>query len=637
MCGIVGLINKQLTDNQWQNDLQLYVNTLTHRGPDAQGIWYDGAKGIGFGHRRLSIVDLSQNGHQPMDSNSGRYTITFNGEIYNYREIKEELIALGHRFKSTSDTEVILGALEEWNLLDAVEKFNGMFAMGVYDRELEVIHLIRDRMGIKPLYYCYTNGIFMFGSELKPFKRNSRIKLEVSRNNLTQFFRLGYLPVPMTVYKNVFKIPPGTIYTFNMETGNTYQMTYWSLEDIFRRADHSAYRLSEEETLEQLEGILSDAIECRMIADVPLGAFLSGGIDSSLVVALMQKLDRRKVKTFSIGFREKGYNEAHHAASVANYLGTEHQELYVSDQDALNIIPKLKYYYDEPFADPSQVPTFLLSQMTRENVTVSLSGDGGDELFLGYDRYLNNQKIWSRLKWIPTGLRKKLGYFLQSPRGASLYKNWFSDPTMIKPNRYGEMISSSSFHDYYINSVSAFVKPDQLFNPFMEESGLKNTQMESPMSENILEDMMLTDMALYLPDDILVKVDRASMAHGLEARVPLLDYHMIEFAINLPLKYKYKNGKSKYILRQLLNKHLPRQLYEREKMGFGMPLSRWLRGPLKDWTHDLLNPSKIKNQGILNQDYVQKVWSVFRQGDTTYLEKHMWCLLVFQLWMEEMN
>ena len=648
MCGFGGFLVKsdQHSANELKNRIQYMLETLEHRGPNDSGSWQDVGAGVALGHRRLSIVDLSSAGSQPMFSESGRYVIVYNGEIYNFRALQMELDQAGiaPSWKGHSDTEVILAVIEAWGLEKAVSCFIGMFSFALWDRQKRKLHLVRDRLGIKPLYYGRSNGTLLFGSELKALKANPEFKAEIDRDALALFFRYNYIPSPYTIYKGFHKLEPGTILTLQNTNQEAHSTKYWDAWEIAEQGTLNSFQGSYDEATEELDHLLRDAVNLRMAADVPLGSFLSGGIDSSTVVALMQEQSSRPVRTFSIGFQEEGYNEAQYAKAVASHLGTNHTELYVTSEQALRVIPKLPQFYDEPFSDSSQIPTLLLSELTRRYVTVSLSGDGGDELFSGYNRYLWSDRIWKIVHSIPN-------FALQfGAMGLRIFseKQWNGIFNVVKPflpkrylmqtpgrnaHRLAEILGMQSSHELYTSHVSHWHCPEKLV-PGSKEPLNRLIQLNQPNVSSFTEWMMAQDIVTYLPDDILTKLDRASMSVSLEARVPLLDHRVVEFAWRLPLDWKSKDGIGKRILRKVLYRYVPKNLIERPKMGFGVPIDSWLRGPLLDWAETLLDENRIEQEGYLNSRPIRKKWQEHRSGRANW-QNHLWDVLMFQAWLEE--
>lgn len=641
MCGITGFWNfkHDLSQEKLVESVKAMSNEIAHRGPDSWGVWSDETVGIALGHRRLSIVDLSEAGHQPMISQSGNSVITYNGEIYNAEELKAELIQKGHQFRGHSDTEVILEGCEAWGVEVTCKRLIGMFAFAFWDRKTRILFLVRDRLGIKPMYWGFNKGILFFGSQLKSFMAYPHWQSRINKDALTAYFRFNYIPAPWSILEGINKLASGTILAID-PSGKTTTARFWDLQTVVSNGLGKRRTQSEAQLVEELDVLLRDAVKRRMIAEVPLGSFLSGGIDSSTVVALMQVQSKNPIKTFSIGFHEQEYNEAHYAAMVAKHLGTEHHELYLPVNEAQNIIPDIPEWFDEPFADVSQIPTFLVSKLAREQVKVSLSGDGGDELFAGYNRYLMGYSIWYKLKWIPYWLRRigansiqkiKPNYWENLSRLVPV-KAW---PTLLVDRLYklADVLKLKNAQDFYCSLVSHWDDPSALVLEGREIAQYPwNTQKIH--FENFIENMQYLDTLTYLPDDILTKVDRASMAIGLEARVPLLDHRVVEFAWQLPLSMKVRQGQGKWLLRQVLNRYIPEKLIKRPKKGFGVPIGEWLRGPLCQWAQDLLAYDQIKQQGLLNPDLIQQRWQEHLSLKRNW-QYSLWGVLMFQSWYQK--
>ena len=647
MCGITGFwkTSRQVSTDSLCAIAQQMSDTLLHRGPDDGGSWVDAEVGIALGHRRLAIVDLSPEGHQPMVSTDGRYVIVFNGEIYNFLELRCQLESLGHRFRGHSDTEVMLASFSQWGLDAAITRFNGMFAFALWDRQERVLHLGRDRLGEKPLYYGSMGQTFLFGSELKALKAHPDFQTEINRDALALFLRHNCVPAPYSIYQGIYKLPPGTVLSWNGVDSHPTPVPYWSAKEAAELGIAEPFTGSELEAVSQLDALLQDAVGLRMVADVPLGAFLSGGIDSSTVVALMQAQSSHPVKTFTIGFYEDVYNEAQYARAVAQHLGTDHTELYVTPEEALAVIPKLPILYDEPFSDASQVPTFLVSQLARAHVTVSLSGDGGDELFAGYNRYLWGRSIWQKIGWIPPILRQPAARTLThlSPRTWNRGFDYFNAllPAKLKQSAPGynihklaEILAVPDPEAMYTGLVSHWKEPEALVIGGLEPlTALSDRQCWARLSD-FTQHMMYLDTVTYLPDDILVKVDRASMGVSLEARIPLLDHRVMEFAWHLPLSMKIRNGQGKWLLRQVLYKYVPQNLVDRPKAGFGIPIDSWLRGPLRDWAEALLDEGRLLEEGFFNPQPIRQKWAEHLSGDRDW-QYYLWDVLMFQAWLDE--
>ena len=649
MCGITGFF--ATGRRNWTGTLTDTVarmsSTLRHRGPDDSGEWTDDASGIAFGFRRLSIIDLSPAGHQPMESASGRYVIAFNGEVYNYEAVRERLRSEGvtPAYRGHSDTEVMLTAIETWGLERAVGEFIGMFGFALWDRRERRLHLVRDRVGVKPLYYGWASDTLLFGSELKALRAHPDFQAEIDRGSVALLMRHNYVPAPYTIYKGIHKLTPGTILTIDGAASRDAQpRAYWSARAAAEQGVAHPFTGSEDAAEEELHALLNDAVGLRMVADVPLGVFLSGGIDSSLVAALMQARSARPVKTFTIGFHESGYNEAQHAAEVARHLGTDHTELYVTPAETMAVIPRLPSMYDEPFADSSQIPTFLVSQLARKHVTVSLSGDGGDELFGGYNRYFWGRRIWQKLRLIPSPARKAFARLLTAVPPDS-WDSVFRLAAPVLPSgmrqttpgyrlhKLAGILSVSSPAEMYRRLISQWQDPSELIadaeHPTINSDGSGAGELR-----DFTDRMMYVDLVSYLPDDILAKVDRASMATSLEAREPLLDHRLIELAWRLPLDMKIRDGKGKHLLRKVLYRYVPQSLIERPKMGFGVPIDEWLRGPLRGWAEELLSEPRLRREGYFNPATVRRVWDEHLSGRRN-MQYQLWIVLMFQAWLAE--
>lgn len=638
MCGFAGVFGRPPSaDNLRQMGL-----AIAHRGPDDSGVWVDPEASLGLVHRRLSIIDLSPAGHQPMASVCDRYIIAFNGEIYNHSELRQ---ALGHtNWRGHSDTETLLAAIATWGLEAALKQCVGMFAFALWDRKTKCLTLARDRLGEKPLYYGWQGDVFLFGSELKALKAHPAFRAEIDRDALTLFLRHNAIPAPYSIYQGIHKLPPGTFLQLHAEQKDAHPVAYWSARSVAEAGQRNLFRGSDAEAVAELERLFGQAVNGQMVADVPLGAFLSGGIDSTTVVALMQAQSIRPVKTFTIGFHEEGYNEADHAHAVARHLGTEHTELYVTPQDAMDVIPSLSAIYDEPFADSSQIPTCLVSRLARQHVTVSLSGDGGDELFGGYNRYFWARNIWRRLGWMPRPLRAAVAGVLTTVPPASWntafqkLERWlpaglrYANPG-DKLHKAAEILAVHSPEEIYLGLVSHWKHPAQLVRGSHEPPTLLTDPSRHADLPDFEHRMMYLDTVTYLPDDILTKVDRAAMSVSLETRVPLLDHRLVEFAWTLPLDMKIRHGQGKWLLRQVLYRHVPQSLMERPKMGFGVPIDQWLRGPLKPWAAALIEPARLTREGIFDPAPIQRKWLEHQTGARNW-SYYLWDVLMFQAWME---
>ena len=659
MCGFAGFLtnNSNALANAYAiaNAMAL---TIKHRGPDDAGIWLDHQAGIALAHRRLSIVDLSPAGHQPMASISNRYVIAFNGEIYNHLELRRELEVMPQsssispregvaiNWRGHSDTETLLAGFEAWGVEITLKKTVGMFAISLWDNEEKVLTLARDRMGEKPLYYGFQNNVFLFGSELKALKANPEFSSEIDRDVLCLYLRHCYIPAPYSIYKGIKKLLPGTYVQVRLgDDANSPSLMpkpYWSMEEAFGVGIDDSFIGSDEQAIHALDSQLKQSIGLQMMADVPLGAFLSGGVDSSAVVALMQSQSSQPVKTFSIGFNEAGYNEADYAKAVAKHLGTDHTELYVSSAEAMSVIPMLGKIYDEPFADSSQIPTFLVSKMARQHVAVSLSGDAGDELFGGYNRYLLADK-WQKIERVPFALRQMAGYLIET-LSPSAWDEIFQQLSKFKtfPSNMGEKLQRlakrlekiEGTHALYYSLVSEVDSPELLVLGAKEpHTRLTQLAIKIPFQDP-KQQMMFLDTMTYLPDDILVKVDRAAMANSLETRVPFLDHRVVEFASRLPMNMKIRDGETKWLLRQVLYQYVPKGLIERPKAGFGIPLAEWLRGPLKSWVESLIEEKRLAQEGYFNVDYIHNLWRAHLSGKRN-CQTLLWNILMFQSWLAE--
>lgn len=613
------------------------THTLSHRGPDDSGIWLSEQASIAFGQRRLAIIDLSPMGHQPMVSANAQYTITFNGEIYNFRELRAELERRGVQFRGHSDTEVIVEGFAQWGVKSTIARLNGMFAIAAWDARERQLFLARDRMGEKPLYWAIFDGLVLFGSELKALRAHPGWRPTLNRGAIAAFLRHSYVPGPFTIYEDVYKLPPAGFLKI-ANGGGPEAGSYWDLAGVVSQGQRDTLQADEEELVDELEALLDDAISRRMIADVPLGAFLSGGYDSSSVVALMQKASARPVRTFTISFENPAFDEAKHAEAVARHLGTDHTTFPVSGADALDVVPKLAEMYDEPFADPSQIPTHIVSALTRKRVTVALSGDGGDELFSGYDRYQWTKNIWRPSAKMPLSFRHLVSSSIRAvPPGTfdslARYVPYVRRVPRVgqKAHRLAQILSESSIDSMYYHSISYHQDPETL----VKESQEVRTACWGQNLEILLPDpvdrMRYRDMCAYLPDDILTKVDRASMAVALEVRVPLLDHRLVEWVWKLPSIQNARARRPKHLLRRVLARHVPDRLVERPKMGFGVPLADWLRGPLRNWAEDLMSEARLIAGDIFYVEAIRSLWAEFLNGDNRRYFL-IWNVLMFQAW-----
>ncbi|NVK18633.1 MAG: asparagine synthase (glutamine-hydrolyzing) [Methylocystaceae bacterium] len=632
MCGIAGLLDlsRSTTTDALSQITRTMTDTLVHRGPDGGDIWIDGETGVGLGHRRLAIIDLSEAGHQPMTSHDGRFVMVYNGEVYNAEDLRPYLLEKGHIFKGHSDSEIIVNGFSEWGVQATIEKLIGMFAIALWDKKERRFYLIRDRLGIKPIYWSNTGKNFLFGSELKALYAHPDCPKSLNRGAIAAYLRHNCIPAPHSIIDGIYKLMPGHMLVRDFD-GSQSITPYWSLEDVVK--NRTSFSGTETEAVDELENLLKDAVKRRMVSDVPLGSFLSGGIDSSLVTALMQAQSDTPVRTFSIGFNEDGYNEAKHAKAVAQHLGTDHTELYITPDEARDVIPKLPDYYDEPFSDSSQIPTYLVSQMTRDHVTVALSGDGGDELFGGYTRYLTAQKHGAKLFGLPKPVRQLSSGFIKSlpPKAwAQLIK---VIPESKRPSHMVDKlyklanVMAGSPDDYYRSLVTHWPYPEQVVMGSSEPKGVIWDDNVPTLVPDFVERMQYLDTLTYMQDDILTKVDRASMAVSLEARVPLIDHRVVEFSWCLSEQMKIRNGQGKWALREILYRHVPKDLIERPKMGFGVPLDDWLRGPLKDWAGDLL----FQNSDIFDPVSIQQKWDEHQKGVRNW-HYHLWDILMFNSW-----
>jgi asparagine synthase (glutamine-hydrolysing) len=639
MCGIAGLVDRgqRLAAAELGAIAERMAAALHHRGPDDAGVWVEAESGAALGHRRLSIVDLSPAGHQPMVSADGRFVVSYNGEIYNFRDLRPQLEARGVRFRGHSDTEVLIEGCAAWGIETTVKRLIGMFAFALWDRRERTLHLVRDRLGIKPLYWGQFGSLLLFGSELKALRACPRWPVEIDDGAVAAYLRHNYVPAPHSIYRGVRKLPPGHILTLRPGDAAPGLKCYWSARAVARAGALQPHRFDDAEAAERLETLLADAVGRRMIADVPLGAFLSGGIDSSTVVALMQAQSSRPVKTYSIGFRQPGYDEAAQAKAVAAHLGTDHTELYVDPGHALAVIPRLAEWFDEPFADSSQIPTFLVSELARRHVTVALSGDGGDELFAGYNRYLLAGRLWRVMHLLPRSLRQALAGTIHSVSPAA----WDRLGALLPPARplpqagdklhkLARVLPAEDVADLYRRIVTHW-EPAEIAPTAAEPAGLATDPGLAAEIPDVTARMQFLDLVTYLPDDILTKVDRASMAVSLEARVPLIDHRVVEFALALPPTQRRRGGVSKWLLRRVLHRHVPPALVERPKMGFGVPIDRWLRHELRDWAEDLLAPAALGADGLLDGALVRRHWQEHLSGRRNH-QHLLWGVLMLRAW-----
>lgn len=643
MCGIAGILRSGEIDHDeaWVT-LVAMASAISHRGPDDAGTWLDATAGVGLAHRRLSIIDLSPTGHQPMVSGSGRFVIAFNGEIYNYRDLRRDLLAAGVSFRGSSDTEVLLEAIERWGLVTALQRSYGMFALAAWDRDSRVLHLARDRIGEKPLYFGVFGDTFLFGSELKALRAHQRFVGAIDRDSVALLMRHNFIPAPHSIYQNVRKLEPGTLLSIRSAGGalDMERHAYWSLRESFRRESVVPLDVSPGEIVGLVKQALTAAVARQMVADVPVGAFLSGGVDSSLVAALMQSLSPRPVRTFTIGFWEQEYDEAPYARAIARHLGTEHTELQVTAADALSVIAALPTIYDEPFADSSQIPTYLVSKLARQSVAVSLSGDAGDELFAGYGRYGSILKRWQHLQQWPRALRRITGHSLM-PAAPVLSGLLGKIPRfrgkadlMDRLQRRANQCQAAGPMDLYRDAVSYWLDPTKLVLGASEPKTVLTAPPDWVLDAPALQGMMLTDLCQYLPDDILVKVDRAAMAVSLETRVPLLDPELVDLCLRIPPSIQRYDGAGKWISRQVLRQYIPSSLFERPKMGFAIPLAQWLRCDLREWAAELLCERRLRQQAVFDESKVTALWNSHQTGKADW-SFQLWGVLMFQAWEAE--
>lgn len=660
MCGFAGFLGGMAMHGVAGEEalLQRMANTIAHRGPDDAGYWHDVDQRIGLSHRRLSIMDLSPAGHQPMHSASSRYVIVFNGEIYNHLDLRKSLSGLppllhgfegGINWRGHSDTETLLAGFDAWGIQGTVERAIGMFAFAVWDKQTCILTLTRDRIGEKPVYYGWqgrgNEAVFLFGSELKALRAHPVFENNINRGALSLQLRHNYIPAPYSIYEGIAKLRPGSLLTVSLQHRIPKVCAYWSGVQIAESGVANTFAGSPEQAVDELEVLLKDSVRQQMVSDVPLGAFLSGGVDSSTVVSLMQVQSSRPVKTFTIGFHEEGYNEAEHARLIAKHLGTDHTELYVTAEQAMAVIPRLPTLYDEPFSDSSQIPTFLVSQLARQHVTVSLSGDAGDELFCGYSRYLMTANLWHKLATVPLPLRTLAARVLTcvSPQSwnklAGVVENLLPQSARFanvgdKLHKGAGVLASPSVDALYLGLVSHWHDPASVVIGGYEPPTLLTGDAPALDGLDDVQRMMALDMLTYLPDDIMTKVDRAAMGVSLETRVPFLDHRVVEFACRLPQSMKLHNGQTKWALRQVLYRHVPKALIERPKMGFGVPIADWLRGPLRDWAESLLDETRLLNEGFFKPELVRRKWEEHLSGRRDW-QYQLWDVLMFQLWLEQ--
>lgn len=640
MCGIAGIytFGQRYQADELRRRVEAMDATLRHRGPDSTAVWADEAAGIGLGHTRLAIRELSPLGDQPMISSCGRFVIVYNGEVYSNAELAADLAIRGRHMKGHSDTEAMLEACAEWGVESSVKRFIGMFAIALFDRKQRELYLIRDRLGKKPLYWCLRDGQLQFGSELKALRAVNGWVPELDRDALASYMRHDYIPAPHTIYKGVHKLEPGCLLRIGVN-GIPKISRYWDARAVVESGLQHSTGNDEGALIEEFDALLRDATLRRMVSDVPLGCLLSGGIDSSLVTALMAEQSSQAINTFSIGFRESEYNEAPYAKQVAQHLGTHHTELYVEPAHALEIIPKLPYWYDEPFADSSQLPTILVCELTRKYVTVVLSGDGGDEVFAGYGRYQTGLNLWGGADARPARLRKTLARAVLCVPPRLLNRSLARIPGRKHSSQRGTKLHDAArallnrdADAMYRQMLSHWNDPDAMVRQGSETKGILWDKSVARSIPNLLDRMQFYDSVTYLPDDILVKVDRAAMSVSLEARSPLLDHRVFEKAWRLPQRLKYRNGETKWVLRRLLYKRVPREMIERPKMGFGVPIDHWLRGPIRDWAENLLSEKRLAEQGLLDPAPVRQRWKAHLQGENWAYP--LWNVLMFQSWLD---
>jgi asparagine synthase (glutamine-hydrolysing) len=646
MCGITGFLDStpgQLAGRRVV--LQNMTDMLAHRGPDADGIYQSPDGVVNLGHRRLAIIDLSSAGAQPMHTPDGRYSLCYNGEIYNFAELRQTLTAAGERFRGTSDTEVLLVALARWGMATTLPKLNGMFALALWDERVRKLYLARDRFGEKPLYYAWHNGVLLFGSELKALGRHPAFRKEINREALALFMRFNYVPTPHCIFVNAWKLPAGHYLTVSPGEAPAASVAYWQLHDLAANRQLLTMDAADPALIQMLDDQMRRAVKMRMVSDVPLGAFLSGGIDSSAIVAMMQSQSTRPVKTFTIGFWDTNYNEADDASKVARHLGTEHHEFYVSSRECLEVIERLPQIYDEPFADSSQIPTTLVSQFTRKHVSVALTGDCGDEFFGGYNRYFWSKRIWPKLQRLPLKIRANLANLINrgSPADWDRIFNLTNQilPSKLRVRGAGEKLhklaaamNAATPDDLYRSFVSQWQHPGDVLLSNSEPEFIEKQIAAVPSNLGYVERMMYLDMMTYMTDDILCKVDRASMSTGLEARVPFLDNDLVSLAWSMPIDVRIHNGIGKWPLRQVLKKYVPQKLFVRPKAGFGIPIGDWMRGPLREWTEDMLSESSLQLGGHFRPEVVRKQWAEHLSG--SFNRQHsLWGVLMFEAWRRE--
>ncbi len=652
ICGFAGFGSGGAARSCPRETIRRMTETLVHRGPDSGGILLEERIGVALGHRRLSILDLTPEGNQPMASPSGRYVVVYNGEIYNFQDLRDEMegdAGRAHAWRGTSDTEVLLSAFERWGFEPTLRRLVGMFAFALLDRSGPVLLLARDRFGEKPLYYGTAGGTFLFASELKAFHAHPTFAPEVDRDALAMYLRRNYVPAPHSIFRGVRKLPPGTFLAVGLKGGSPFfeanePVPYWSALDAALAGKADPFRGDETEGIEELDRLLRRSVRGQKAADVPLGAFLSGGVDSSLVVSLLQAESDRPVRTFTVGFEEDDYSEAKQAAGVAGRLGTVHTEFLLSSREALESVPKIATLYDEPFADCSQIPTHLVACLARKHVTVCLTGDGGDELFAGYNRHFRLPALWELLRRVPPGLRTLAAGAIRRIPPAS-WDRLLGRIYAVLPERKRQRVPGDRFwklsgildagspQEMYLRLLSHWRDPSLVAAGGVEPRSLLTHPEEWPPALGFLEGMLFVDQVTYLPDDILVKADRAAMGASLETRMPFLDHRVAEFSWRLPLSFKIRGHDGKRILKELLRRYVPERWTDRKKMGFGMPIDSWLRGPLREWAESLLDASRLRREGILRPAPVRAAWSAHLSGKENR-QYDIWNILMLQSWLE---
>jgi asparagine synthase (glutamine-hydrolysing) len=641
VCGITGFLDLRTSEGAADMEARVtaMADTLEHRGPDSWAAWVDADAGIAFGHRRLAIVDLSETGAQPMTSSCGRFVICYNGMIYNAPKIRDELAAKGRTFRGSSDTEVMIEAFSQWGVEDSLDRLVGMFAFALWDRRKRELILARDRLGIKPLYWGRMGSAFLFGSEIKALKAHPAWQGRINRGALAAYMRYAYVPAPFAIFEGVQKLLPGTLLRLKSGAAEPEIKTFWDLKTVIGQA-RSRPAVDENSAIEEFHGVLKKAVSERMLSDVPVGALLSGGIDSSIVTALMQAGSSRPIRTFTVGFGEASHDESGYARAVAEHLGTDHTELHVDPAKALEVLAQVPKHYDEPFADSSQIPTMLVSELVRRHVTVVLSGDGGDEVFAGYNRHVVGPKAWAATRRFPGFLRQIAAAGLHGVPPATWDRAASLLPEASRPRQFGDKLhklaatlGARSEDDFYRSLISLWPTATtpvpgaaEIVPPALDH-GLDGLTLP------FMERMQALDTLTYLPDDILTKVDRASMAVGLEARVPLIDHRVVEYAWTLPSRLKVRDGTGKWILRRILEEYVPKPLFERPKSGFAVSLDDWLRGPLRTWAEDLLTERRLKDVGELNPAPIRRMWQEHLSGARNW-QHPLWCVLMYQAWLE---